>query len=169
MILNIIVSWYLACLVSKVSHSRCLSMDVTLLVFLYRCFCYVSCCPFLYHLQLIGVILGVWAPDWAAVLQYGSYKGEVCSSLRYWLLDFSPRSLTCCFISWWSGWCAWSMTYWTVFPLHNIVLSPQLLRYGLWEYRSLNVDSWILRFSVCYIYLDGRPSPTFSPNLRVER
>ena len=41
-ILNIIVSWYLARLVSKDSHSRCSSMDVTLLVFLYRFVTYLA-------------------------------------------------------------------------------------------------------------------------------
>ena len=47
------------------------------------------------------------------------------------------------------------------FPLRDIVLSPQLLRYGLWEYRPLNVDSWILRFSVCYIFSGWKAMPHF--------
>ena len=50
--------------------------------------CYISRCPSLNHLELIDVILGVWDPDLAAVLQYGSYKGEVCSSLRLFIADF---------------------------------------------------------------------------------
>ena len=49
----------------------------------------------MYHLELSDVMLGVWAPDWAAVLQYGSYKGEVhvCSNLRLFITDsqISPQ------------------------------------------------------------------------------
>ena len=171
MILNIIVSWYLARLVSKVSHSRCLSMDVMLLVFLYQFVTYLAAYMWMYHLKLIDVILGVWAPGWAAVLQYGSYKWEVCSSLHLFITDFqiSPQealhavsfldSLVDVLVPWHIG---------LYFHSEISMLSPQLLRHGLWEFRCLNVDSWILRFSVCYIYLDGRPCPTFSPILHVD-
>ena len=34
-------------------YATCISISI----------CYVSCCPSLYHLKLIGVILGVWASD----------------------------------------------------------------------------------------------------------
>ena len=41
----------------KMFEHGCYATCISILI------CYVCCCPFLYHLDLIGVILGVWAPD----------------------------------------------------------------------------------------------------------
>ena len=114
-------------------YATCISISI----------CYVSCCPSLYHLELIGVILGVWAPDWAAELQYGCPDVFAEPPVSH-STDCQP----------------WD---WTVFPLRDMFWvrsckGMALENIGLWMWILGSWDSQCATF----IWVEGH-APLFLP------